>query len=117
MPHPEGKTMNDPGARDGWEARVLERMNRRRASESNTNHQYGIPMHWMFRIYLRRAAQERGISMSGYVRRALAVFIARDLGMSYEELCALNRKPLAFGDVGRRGLAQQDDGEGFGDWL
>jgi hypothetical protein len=97
--------------------------------------QYHIRMTRPFRAFMKAAAETRGISMSGYARRALAKQIAADLGMPLVELLALTPYPPAFGkrlpDEAHQGIEKRarrdgrvmhvtvclpDDGTGFGDW-
>lgn len=65
--------------------------------------------------FLVRAARRRGISISGYIRRATLAFVAADLGMKPEELFELDS---GITPIGRRGApASKDlDGELYGKW-
>jgi hypothetical protein len=67
---------------------------------------------------LNEAAQRRGISMAGYARRAIAAFIAHDLGMELSEVTKYCAKPIHFRPNGGAGRNEKlnDDGEGHGDW-
>lgn len=79
-----------------------------------------------FRVLLRKAANARGISASGYARRAVAAFVAADLGMDLGQVCAHLPKPSPV-EGNMRGLPREqhprfnpgawiDDGAGFGRW-
>jgi hypothetical protein len=80
-----------------------------------------------FRRLLRQAAETRGMSASGYARRAAAAFIAHDLQIPFEQVCALTPRPAPPEGPFRAGLPadqrpannpgrQVDDGLGFGTW-
>jgi hypothetical protein len=79
-----------------------------------------------FRRLLREAANRRGMSAVGYVRRATAAFMAADLELPFEAVVALTPKP-APPEGAFKGLpAEQwpihnpgkwrDDGVGHGTW-
>lgn len=66
---------------------------------------------------LNRAAELRGISRVGYLRRAVAAFLAADLGVPFEELT--RECPRAFPFTRERAWVTgsgDDDGAGFGTW-
>jgi hypothetical protein len=78
-----------------------------------------------FRRMLRAAATARGLSSSGYVRRAVAAFVAADLGLSLPEVAQHMPRPVP--EAGPMALpADQhprlhpgkwaDDGTGYGSW-
>jgi hypothetical protein len=80
-----------------------------------------------FRRLLRQAADGRGMSASGYARRAAAAFIAHDLGLPFEQVCALTPRPAPPEGPIRAGQdpkdrpvnnpgRQVDDGTGYGTW-
>lgn len=74
-----------------------------------------------FRGLLKKAAQDRGINMSSYSRRAIAAFIALDLDIPFEDVCATlpkAREPGLKKNFGREfeGAGLRDSGEGFGEW-
>lgn len=70
--------------------------------------------------FLRRAAEKRGISLSGYIRRATMAFVARDLGLPARDLFELDAAPVPFDQTRRnwpRGHVPKDlDGEMYGTW-
>lgn len=80
-----------------------------------------------FRRVLREAADRRGMSAVGYVRRATAAFIAADLELPFEAVVALTPKPSpAEGTMKGLPVAERpiynpgkwrDDGVGHGTWL
>lgn len=79
-----------------------------------------------FRRLLRAAADRRGISASGYVRRAVSAFVAADLGLPWEQVCAHVPKPSPPEGTMRALPREQhplynpgrwvDDGAGYGSW-
>ena len=121
----DGRTFNITGAADasvpGWEERVLAavrksqgRSNRWTDRRNGTLLAYDDP----FRVLLNEAAKRRGISMSGYCRRAVAAFIARDLGISLERVVSYTAAPAPYGTgAGGRLRKTQDSGQGFGPWV
>lgn len=64
--------------------------------------------------FLVRAAAKRGISLSGYIRRATMAFVARDLGLNQLDLFEID---AGVTPVGRRGAPSKDlDGALYGTW-
>lgn len=66
-------------------------------------------------VFLVRAAATRGISLSGYIRRATMAQVAADLGMDPVELF---ERDAGITPIGRRGtMPTKDlDGELYGLW-
>lgn len=65
--------------------------------------------------FLVRAAQRRGISISGYIRRATMARVALDLGLDPISLFTLDSAIAPIGKGG--GVADRDlDGEKYGRW-
>ncbi len=131
MPTPKGRGLSGsanghkPGAEQRTRDRVFEsqeekrrKAGRRRAGTLTI--EYDLP----FQVLLREAAERRGIAANGYARRAIAAFIALDLGMEFEEVVQHFARPTKPGEVLRRtdGSKQApsgttvDDGQGFGSW-
>lgn len=122
------------GGRPGWEDRLLtlvddnerQKAERRGAGMRNWNARLTVVSDIKLRPLLRAAANARGISVTGYVRRATAAFIAADLGVPFAEVCSFMPRPSpATGNM--RGLPPEqrpvnnpgrwiDDGRGFGPW-
>lgn len=69
-----------------------------------------------FRVLLDEASKRRGMGMTGYVRRAVAAFIARDLGMAFTEVIRHTARPKGDGER-VPGAPTHDDGTGYGPWL
>lgn len=88
-----------------------------------------------FKSMLRQASIARGITIVGYIRRAVAKQIAKDLGLDWDEVIIHSPYPAAFGHLlpdedhrmyvvrekrdGRKHPSREavpDDGTGFGDW-
>lgn len=67
--------------------------------------------------YLVRAAQLRGISIAGYIRRSVMAHVAMDLGLNPIDIF---REDLAIGPTGRGGRADGRtmdlDGTRYGQW-
>ena len=72
---------------------------------------------------LRMAAEKRGISLQGYMRRALAAFVAYDLGLDMTKVLEDGPATLAWGRTGGKVLDEngnvitQEDGKGYGQWV
>lgn len=67
--------------------------------------------------FLLRAAQRRGISLSGYVRRATMAHVALDLGLDPIELFKLDAAIAPIGEGGDRWNPERDlDGALYGRW-
>jgi hypothetical protein len=79
-----------------------------------------------YRRLLRQAANARGMSATGYVRRATSAFIAADLDLPFEAVVALTPKPTPPEGAMKGMPADQhplrnpgkwrDDGLGHGVW-
>lgn len=132
MPTPKGKGLSGSadGRTPGWEERTKTRVNeaqaatqkrkgRRRAA--NILLEFDLP----FLTLLRQAAETRGMSSAGYARRAVAAFIAKDLGMDFPEVTQHFSAPHRPGEVlsptGKRTVHMKpggtsDDGTGHGNW-
>lgn len=122
------------GSADGemhedWEERLRERVERtqrekqrksRRTRPANILLEFGIP----FLTALRAAADSRGMSSAGYARRAVAAFVAHDLGVPFESLTQHFSAPHRRGEVLKRNPGEfrkaegqtTDDGQGYGSW-
>lgn len=110
MPHQIGQpSHNDPGRREGWQERAVAGISaaQRRLISFHTSED--------FRSMVKRAARARDMSISSYIRRCLAAFIALDLGMTFEEACYFNFRVTRSGTKSQRNPGR-DDGEGFGAW-
>lgn len=117
------------GHKPGAEERTKARVN---ATEANKKRKAGrrragtltIEFDLPFQAYLKDAADTRGMPVNGYARRALAAFVAFDLGIPFEEVVQHFAAPMKRGDALRRddGSTQapsgstSDDGEGYGPW-
>ncbi len=102
---------NDPGKRAGWEYRAVRGINR--DPYERGYFQAGMS----FFSALRQAAKKRGISGNAYLRRAVAAFAAKDLGIPIEEV--LQDSPSASWERNRdekTGTWKKafDDGSGYG---
>ena len=66
--------------------------------------------------FLVRAANLRGMSISGYIRRATMTIVAQDLGMDPKEIFAVDMPLTPRGMNGRWQSTLDLDGELFGRW-
>jgi len=66
--------------------------------------------------YLVRAAKQRGMSISGYIRRATMALVAMDLGIDPVEIFEVDTPLTPPGMAGRWHSTQDLDGELFGQW-
>lgn len=68
---------------------------------------------------INKAAKRRGIGRAAYIRRALAVIVARDLDMQWRDI--IRECPVAL-PYGQRKYSKdapstmRDTGDGYGDW-
>jgi len=108
----------DPEWRENALARVRARQRKTRVSTKRNNPtciSYDDP----FRVFLNEAADRRDISISAYIRRATAAFIAHDLGLPFTEVVRHTAMPKPRNPVQMefpKGLSY-DDGRGMGPWL
>jgi hypothetical protein len=99
---------------DSVAARAAETRSRNRGA-SDTAHISRVGFSVDAHPFLVRAAKARGISISGYIRRATLAHVAADLGMDPLDLFALD---AAITPIGRRGAPPSRDLDGilYGDW-
>jgi len=120
-----------------WKQRMVDKVGK---SEARRTRQRRRDKEYQFHVQatrpllqaVRAAAKLRGISASGYIRRAVTKQTAKDLGVSWESLLKETPYPAAYGkkmappekvrysvegstDISDR-LASPDDGTGYGDW-
>lgn len=109
-------------SRPGWQERVIEGISEPPKGKSNKMLSVGANVSWQFKALLSMAAKRRGISIAGYVRRALAAFIATDLEMSLEDVLKEASFPSPYGVANGQWMrddiapGDHDTGEGYGDW-
>lgn len=118
------------GGEPGWEDRVVESVNALQAAKKRKQgNKWDVTITiWMdlpLRALLRRAAEKRGMSVGGYVRRAAVAYLCADLGVDWKETLrhvpypspaggSLTREPQT--NPRNRPGRLEDDGTGFGDW-
>lgn len=99
---------------DGVNARAAETATRNPGASGTANISrvgFGVEAH----PYIVRAAKLRGISISGYIRRATAAMAALDLGIDPREIFEKDTKIAPIGRIGR--VPSKDiDGEFYGLW-
>lgn len=114
---------SDP-SRPGWEARAIAAVDEREAKRAAqfTQRKRGVTRQVSvdeeFDRLLVLAAEARGISIIGYMRRAIARQIAKDLDMDWEQLLAHVPQATPHGGMPVGGTLKQtyDDGLGYGNW-
>lgn len=102
---------NDPVYRPDWRERVLQHD---RPPERMTR--LGVRTTGEFLILLSRAARRRGMSNSAYVRRAVSAFMAQDLQMPFEDVCAASPGVKHVKYTNQGVVWPRDDGSGYGKW-
>jgi hypothetical protein len=106
---------------EGWQQRALDRVaERRKRSKRNTERKNGLGVYYddPFRPMLDEACRRRGISMAGYARRAVAAFVAHDLGLPLSEVVRHMALPTTYRAEGGHGRVERtnDTGRGMGAW-
>lgn len=110
-------------AGDGWRdivkdavaARAAE-ARKRSAGASQTAHISRVGFSVEAHPYLVRAAHQRGMSISGYIRRATMALAAMDLGIAPTEIFEKDTPLTPPGMAGRWHSTRDLDGELFGRW-
>ena len=102
----------------GWQDRLLERVHRPPSIHSRGRRPNLVVVTGdrEFRALLLKAARQRGISTSGYARRALASWVIHDLGLG-PEVFAMFPAAQPAGAIGGRIGGGSDDGTGYGPWI
>jgi hypothetical protein len=106
----------------GWQARAFNRVKaRQKGSKRHTERQDGVRTVWdrPFRVLLDEAASRRGMSMAGYCRRAIAAFVAHDLGITPRAAAQYMPIPTPYGRLRGSGhkLITRDNLAGYGKWV
>lgn len=126
----EGLAGSADGRVPGWEDRMRERVNASETERMRTNkakRDVQLRLEWDLEMagLLRLAAEARGMPATAYARRAIAAFIAKDLGLPFEQVCGFFSAPFKQGETfskehadGRREKKgkTQDNGKGYGSW-
>lgn len=110
-------------AGDGWRDIIRDGV-AARAADARKNSPGGSQTQHISRVgfsvdahpYLVRAAQARGMSISGFIRRATMAVVAADLGIDPEEIFLLDTPVTPPGLSGRWQSTRDLDGELFGQW-
>lgn len=118
---PKEKTNGVGVSAPNWREKAMGRVvARQRLSSRATNRSHGmyIFMDDPMKALVDEAAFRRGISMAGYIRRALGAMIAHDLGLTLHDVVKHSALPNTYEQnrFGNRRPRTQDDAEGFGDW-
>lgn len=106
----------------GWQKRAFDRVkSRQKGSKRHTERQDGVRTVWdiPFRTLLDEAAHRRGISMAGYCRRAIAAFVAHDLGITPKASAQYMPIPTEYRSKGGVGnsVKSRDNLSGYGKWV
>jgi hypothetical protein len=121
-PKPDLQGWADP-EQEGWRERAVGMVSKSERSKSmrkiNTRGaRFDCFVDPAFIGLAKRAAAQRGMTLTSYGRRAIAAFIAHDLGMAFEDVVkhgpavtTTSRDSSRIKD-GR----STDDGTGYGDW-
>jgi hypothetical protein len=120
--------LDGPGLRPDWADRLLQRADdtppkakRKRSGKWGTY--IGTRATPEFIALIHEACSQRDINLGAYIRRAVAKQVAKDLGVTWEEVLMYTPYPCSY--TGNRSLrvvagtantAEPDDGSGFGDW-
>lgn len=122
MANPKGNLAgwSDP-EEPGWQQRAMDAVvARRKKTKRNGERKNGLGVYYDdgFRPLLDEACRRRGISMAGYARRAVAAFVAHDLGLPLSEVAADMARPTGYRVEGGHGRGDKthDDARGMGPW-
>lgn len=111
----------DPPSVPGWQDKITDLVFAD-AERKRTLTCLQVAMGMPYRTLIRGAADLRGMSTSAYVRRAVAAFVAADLGLDYATVCSYAPPVAPDRGHGRAGKAPgthgpgHDDGLGYGHW-
>lgn len=79
-----------------------------------------VSINWTIKAarLVHAAAKERGISLSGFCRRASVAMACQVLGLDYYEQSVGERGVRAYGEAGGdpKVIAESKDGQGYGEW-
>ena len=86
-----------------WRTKALEDVARgeqkRRLQTTRWGSQFHIRLTPTYKSLLRAAAEARGITIVGYIRRAVAKQVAKDLEMDWDEVLIHSPYPAPFGNI------------------
>lgn len=103
-----------------WQQKVMAAVRARQRKDPTNRHkrptQINVRGDVGFFAYVRRAAEQRGISIGAYARRAIGAFAAMDLDVPYEEVMRHCAAPTNYGEQAGFRPVTADDGKGWGDW-
>jgi hypothetical protein len=107
----------DVFAGDGWELledAVAQATDTRAARSAGKTESLAVRLGAGNRTLLKEAARQRGISMEGYLRRAVMAFLVADLGLDWDIVMASEPSTAGFGKEPRSG--RREHGQGYGRW-
>ena len=120
--------LDGPGQRPAWADRLLQRADDAApTSKKKRTGKWGtylaIRATPEFIQLLHVVCEQRDISLGGYMRRAIAKQMAKDLNLPWDEVLSLTPHPPKYGsnrpvkaEPGKGNIGLPDDGTGFGDW-
>lgn len=104
----------------GWEERAMARVHARQKKSRAGRRTHGMNIFFepQLRVYLDAAAHKRGITMNGYVRRAIMALLSHDLGLPLEEIGQHMPGAGPYGQRNPSGINHKgyDDAKGYGPW-
>ena len=126
MPNPHGtlagwSDLSEPG----WQERLIAKVNEHQRTRLKGRRHYATPLRSChldvthsveFAVLMREAAALRGMPAVSYARRAVAAFVAHDLGVPLERLFPLLPRVTPPGKAYTEFISTPDDGQGHGDW-
>lgn len=119
-PKPDLQGWADRPSAPGWQELAIARVKaRQHEKRSHLNRRSGLYLFFddQYRVLLDEACVRRGISLTGYLRRAAAAMIAHDLDMDIVEVARHSAKPAPYGHGGGGRLTKtNDDGLDYGPW-
>jgi hypothetical protein len=121
MANPRGNLAgwSDP-SKPGWQSRVMKSVvKNQKGTKRHTERISGVLATFddPFRVLLEEVCRRRNISRQGYARRAIAAFIAHDLGMELADVLKHCAIPIPYDTrVNRKPVRTEDDGTGMGPW-
>lgn len=108
-------------SKPGWEDRILDKVFSRKLARANHDLKWGRELNVTagktLKAAVGEAAEKRGMSRTSYMRRAIAAFVAHDLGTTPAKLLEDGPRAAPSGTTLPPKDAPPEDGvTGFGPW-
>lgn len=111
------------GKKPDWRENLIEaarKVDRNDRGRRGVALRFHVDLPW--KEMLLRAAQRRNINLTAYIRRAVSLQVARDLGLDFRDVVRHTPpvSPLGtvpFNHYPKGELPAWDDGEGYGEWI